>query len=448
MRALILTLAVIAGACTSSDEPEAATPTTPDSTETPAASSSSTAAPPSSTSSVPPAGLTASFRGVTEDSIKLGYSHIDFDTLNATFSLGLPFPNSGPVMDVLVEDLNERGGIHGRRIELVREMFVPVGTTTAEEVCAKLVEDEEVFAVIGGFAGPGAQDVNTCITGAGNTILVGGTPTEERLAQSTAPWVAADMSATRRGPAFVNAMVASGELAGLGVLAVHAVDPDQDATADVIRDALIEAGAEVPLRSTGESTGDPTATAAETAVILERARAEGVESIVLVGVNPNISDAIFEADEFTVVVPNTEEVAQLDNEFIDDSDRLIGTGSIATGDDAPSIECIELVEEGLGIDIVPPEDETDDDLAYWGITVGLCRTFTLFELIATEAGPDLTNESFREAIGRVELPELPVYTFASLGPDKPDARDTLSVLEWDNELRDFVEIAGPFDVRE
>ena len=36
--------------------------------------------------------------------------------------------------------------------------------------------------------------------------------------------------------------------------------------------------------------------------MLERARTEGVESIVLVGVNPTVSDTIFDADEFTVVL--------------------------------------------------------------------------------------------------------------------------------------------------
>ncbi len=51
-----------------------------------------------------------------------------------------------------------------------------------------------------------------------------------------------------------------------------------------------------------------------------------------------------------------------------------------------------------------------------------------------------------DALNRVEVPPLPVYPFASLGPDKPDARDTLSLLEWDPDLTAFAEIAGPFDV--
>ncbi len=44
------------------------------------------------------------------------------------------------------------------------------------------------------------------------------------------------------------------------------------------------------------------------------------------------------------------------------------------------------------------------------------------------------------------MPPLPLSPFASLGPDKPDARDTLSLLEWDPAIAAFTEIAGPFDV--
>ncbi len=118
---------------------------------------------------------------------------------------------------------------------------------------------------------------------------------------------------------------------------------------------------------------------------------------------------------------------------------------------APSqstIECIEVAKVAIGSEIAPPPEGTDDDQSFWISTLRACQNLALFEAIATEAGPDLTNQSFEDAVGRVELPPLPLYPFASLGTDKPDARDTLSVLEWDPDLADFVETAGPFDVRE
>ena len=389
--------------------------------------------------------LTDSFRGVTAESIKVGFIDVDFEELNATFGLDLQSPDTGVIVEALVDDLNARGGVNGRRVEVVVEKYLPANATIADEVCLKMVEDEEVFAVLGGFGGPGSEESNSCITGPGETILVGGRLTDERLDQATAPWITPDMNATRRGPAFVRALADSGELEGLGTLGVHAVLPDQDPTADVIRDALTEAGATVALRSTGQAGDDQFAATTETEVMLERARAEGVDSIVVVGVSPTITDTILATDEFTVVVPNTEEVAGLEHPTFSEGDRMIGTGSIASLDDPELAACVERATEAVGAGAIPA-DANEGDLSFWTSTLRACRNFTLFEAVAVEAGPDLTNESFAAALATTELPPLPVYPFASLGPDKPDARDTLSVLEWDAGLADFVEISGPFDV--
>ena len=440
---------LLLGAACSSDDDTDTTTTEPDPTTEPQEddTTTSTTGPDDATgtSTTEPVELTASFRGVTADTIRVGFVDVDFERLATEFGVDVNSPDTGLIMEALIADLNDRGGINGRMVEVVVETFLPVGTTTADAACVKMVEDEQVFAVLGGFGGPGTEESNVCITGPGETILVGGRLTDERLAQSRAPWVTPNMSSTRRGPAFVDALAASGELDGLGTLGVHAVVPEQDATADVIRDALADAGATVALRSTGQAGGDQFAAASETEVMMERARADGVDSIVVVGVSPTVTDTILATDEFTVVLPNTEDVANLEHATFSEGNRMIGTGSIAQADDPVLASCIEIAERAVG-DAGPAEE--DDDLSYWTSTTRACQNLMLFEAIATEAGPDLTNESFAAAMGRVELPPLPVYPFASVDLDKPDARDTLSVLEWDLTLGDFVAIAGPFDVRE
>ena len=397
----------------------------------------------SSTSSMPV--LTDSFRGVTAETIKVGFVDVDFERLRTEFGIDVGSPDTGRIMEALVAELNERGGINGRQIELLVETFLPADGTMVDAICLRLVEDEQVFAVLGGFGGPGAEEGNGCITGPGETILVGGLLTEDRLAQATAPWISPDMNASRRGSAFVRALVESGELDGLGTLSVHAGSEDQDEAADVIRDALVDAGATVAFRSTGQAGADQIAAATETEVMLERARVDDVESIVVVGTSPTVTDAIFAADDFTVVVPNTEEVANLAHATFGDGDRMVGTGSIASLDDPELRACVELATEAVGSDVIPA-DATEGDLSFWTSTLRACRNLALFQAVATEAGVDLTNDSFAGALATVDLPPLPVFPFASLGPAKPDARDTLSILEWDAGVGAFVEVAGPFDV--
>ena len=389
--------------------------------------------------------LTDSFRGVTAETIKIGFVDVDFERLREELGIDVDSPNTGVIMQALVADLNDRGGINGRQVEVVVELFMPANNTIMDEVCLRVVEDEEVFAVLGGFGGPGSAGANLCIADRGETILVGGLLTDEEVAQASAPWISPDMNISRRGQAFADALVASGELDGLGVLGVHAVLSDQDDAADVIRDTLVDAGATVALRSTGDAGNDQVAARFETEVMIERARAEGVDSFIVVGTSPTVTDTIFEQGDFAVLVPNTEEVANLEHPTFGDGDRLIGAGSIPQVDDAQLAACVEIATEAVGADAIPA-DVTEDDLSFWTSTLRACRNFALFEAVATEAGADLTNDSFAAALSTVELPPLPVFPFASLGPDKPDARDTLSLLEWDPARAAFVEFAGPFDV--
>jgi len=75
-----------------------------------------------------------------------------------------------------------------------------------------------------------------------------------------------------------------------------------------------------------------------------------------------------------------------------------------------------------------------------------CQSMALFEMIATAAGPDLTNESFAAAAASLGSIELPGFTFASLGPGKSDARDSLTLTRWNNDFMGFEAISEPTDV--
>ena len=121
--------------------------------------------------------LEDTFRGVTSEAIKVGLTVIDFESLNRIFHLSLTYNNWIPVFEAVVADINSRGGILGRRVDLVSRSFLPVGSVTADAACTELTEDEQVFAVVNGFAGPGAEDVNECFADLHETVLVGGHPT-------------------------------------------------------------------------------------------------------------------------------------------------------------------------------------------------------------------------------------------------------------------------------
>lgn len=391
--------------------------------------------------------LTDSFRGVTAQTIKVGYTAIDFEALNANFGLDLAFVGYGPFIEAVVADLNSRGGINGRMVELVLQEFLPVGATTADAACVALTEDEQVFAVLNGFAGPGAEAVNTCITGIHETILVGAIPTDEMLALSTAPWVTPNMNASRRGPAFARLFAETGLLDELGRIMLLSANPDQDDARDVTGAALEAEGADVAFSATVTTSGDEIATLDTIGVFLERARAEGVSTVVQFGPAAFVMDALLAAgDEFTIVIVDADSFNDFVSVNLDPGDRILGSQSPPDLDEPETARCVALAEAAIGQEVLPPNMLALGEPNYWAGAINTCRQMSLFEQIATLAGPDLTNDSFRDAIARMDSFSLPEYPFVSLGPDKFDARDSLSVVEWDHDMNEWVAISDAVDV--
>ncbi len=189
----ILVLALVAAACAGDD----ADTTTAEPPSTSTASSTTVPVDGSTTSSTEPVALTASWTGVTEDTIRLGVVTIDYAQLREPGFVAIDPGDPQVVLDAYVAELNGRGGILGRRVEAHLETVLPIGTTEAEEACLRLTEDLEVFAVLGAFEGL-AQEANPCITDLHETIQVGGAPTPEQLDRARAPWISDRMGAERR----------------------------------------------------------------------------------------------------------------------------------------------------------------------------------------------------------------------------------------------------------
>ena len=135
---LVAVLLVVGGsvlaACGSSGKKTAAPTTT---AATGAAVASSTA----------PAALTASFRGVTATSIKLGIVTIDYTCIKQFVNFN--YGNQPAIDQVFINDLNAHGGILGRTIVPVYKSYCPIGNTTALAACTSFTEDDKVFAVLG-----------------------------------------------------------------------------------------------------------------------------------------------------------------------------------------------------------------------------------------------------------------------------------------------------------
>ncbi|MGB0502244.1 MAG: hypothetical protein ACPGNP_13760, partial [Acidimicrobiales bacterium] len=164
-----------------------------------------------------PVKLTASWRGVTEDTIYVGASMLDFALLQELGFTPAGWGDQAGIWDALIDDLNDRGGINGRMVDIISEFYSPIDAADAERVCAILHQDNETFANLGGFVGP-AGGADPCVTGTNNTVMVGGEiSSAEELAQANVAWFHSGPTSEFQTINLLNLLVQTGKADGAKV---------------------------------------------------------------------------------------------------------------------------------------------------------------------------------------------------------------------------------------
>ena len=122
------------------------------------------------------AGAAQSAQGVTPTTIKVGITYPDVAALKGIINVD---PGNYQVAyTTLINQLNAKGGIDGRKIVPVFAAVNPVGTAGAATACTKLTEDDKVFAVMGFF-----QQVDTaCYVQTHDVPLIGASLTAAQTA--------------------------------------------------------------------------------------------------------------------------------------------------------------------------------------------------------------------------------------------------------------------------
>ena len=118
------------------------------------------------------------------------------------------------------------------------------------------------------------------------------------------------------------------------------------------------------------------------------------------------------------------------------ADGVIGLGGLTPDEkfELPSSqECVATFEAANPEIDVRPVYQVPPGEPRWIVAVlSACAEVRLFEQIATEAGVDLTNESFAAAAERLGEVDVPGTFAASLGVDKFDADDAVRLVVWDS----------------
>lgn len=378
---------------------------------------------------------TASDVGVTADTIKIG----------------LLVPTSSEVgsttdqRDVQVAEfraatdaINERGGIHGRKIVLVDATYDVLDQDEGTRAsCLSLADDQKVFAAFNttGYGPPGAL----CLTREkGVPFLQGSGHPEEIYGQANGLYSSTFDNQTRNFRNMVQILHDLGALRGrkVGVLGTEWIGLRREQEEGIVH----------TLRALGYDpfvywlSGDPVSSQTQIPVAVQQMRSNGVTAVML-GAD-FISGQSFAqtasaqgytpfygaADPWSYTTDYV--VANMPDSF----DGSISTTAWRTYDHRagvpePAIDaaCAKEFEEDTGIDL----DRTNDPDALYTGTLLACGVVQRFEKAALAAGPDLTRAKLVQAIANLGTIEIP---FAggpgTYRPGKLDGADSYRAQVW------------------
>ena len=451
----LLVFALLASACGddgdagAGDEPTttASTATTPDDAETTTPDDAETTEP--STSEAPET-LPASFRGVTETSIKVGVAVPDFDALQAA-GVSNYQGDAQIAFQAFFDVINEEGGIFGRQIEPVYVGFNFIDSLTQDVACAELTGDHEVFIVLYGLLG----ESNLCLTDLNDTMVMTRSFQTTDLVERSGDtvWLQLNAGDDSRVRILAGAMAESGRLDGktIGILGGGTAADD-----DALQVALTELGFDSLLLETISDRTDPAAVERELALTAEQFSSSGVDFLFELRGGDDAA-GIFAAEGFTPELAYKALGASIDGA----TDPSLLDGAVSVGEiDEDSFfvregfqtNCMDvvraanpdLVEE---MSFIPSGEEQAAGQPSWPNPVMIaCDQTKLLKLIGEIVGAELTNDSFRAALDDLGPVVLDGYGLASFrSEDKWDGLDEFFLQIYDAET-DSITIGDPIVV--
>jgi Periplasmic binding protein len=239
----------------------------------------------SSTSATPVTQASTSNRGVSAKSINVVFPVVAINSLAGKegFSADKEYNEQIPVIHLYVNQINNSGGINGRKINPIIVQFDPTNDANMQSLCRQWTQGSPaVFAVVDGI-GTWQQDDQLCVTQQGQTPLLSAWSTTTNWTNLGSPylwWTGPDMAPV------LSAVVQWGQTSGrlghgkkVGVV-VSDQAPDQAALNDYLLPDLKKAGITPLVQTVAGSTAQTATTNSDAQLAVEKFKAGGVQSVI------------------------------------------------------------------------------------------------------------------------------------------------------------------------
>jgi len=392
--------------------------------------------------------LEGSTRGLTAESIKVGYLGNNFGAL-AEAGIAPDLGDQTKTIPAIVEEINERGGIAGRQIDLnLQVVDFAAGPQAAQAACLALTQDFGAFVVL--VSPAVSRDTTRCTAVTNQTLSIASTGWDAPLYEEAGKRLFTvgshtAMSTYRQYEAWGQLMHDDGALEGktIGVVTSDGSPEFVSAAEDALLPKLEELGYEVVVNVVIPCPeGDNDCEQHEAAV--ERMKQSGVD-FVFMGANALAGATFVQAAKNLDFKPTwaangpqvTDTVSKFFSGVHDWWDGAFGVSTVFAEEDLTdtAAECNRIVAERSDEEYEPGSDA-------YGFTAVNCILFRVLELGADAVEGDLNEATLIRAIETLEEVPMNAGPPGSLGPEKHDAGDYVFLADFDAGAGEFVRREG------
>ena len=383
--------------------------------------------------------------GVTATRIKLGVILVDYKCIEG--AVDSIYVNQQQAYNAYINDINQHGGINGRKIVPVYKSVCPVPPDLTLATCTAFTEDEHVFAVIGSMYDP-AGDARLCIAKQHKTVLISDGVSQEMIDKSPPGLLLTPNITPDRQLKVIMSLVKSRHiLAGkkVGILTETTATPRVDSVVKPTLDSIgVQQGSEAVLSISGLDTS---AAQSQLDSFVERWKTERVNALVLVGDGASSKQFIGKvkaAIPGMTLIADTTSVGQGGQDDV--KARIVPNpyDGIITAEGRIGLEhsktphytyCKTIFEKQTGIKIPLPNvvvklpNGKQNDI--YGNAEDACSFVTMFRTIADRVGKNLNNANWISTVNDFGPIEIMNTDYASLHAGKYDADDTYGLVAFD-----------------
>jgi hypothetical protein len=391
--------------------------------------------------SVPVSHASTSARGVTATTINVAFPVANLDALASTYGFAgdVEYTEQTKAINLFVNQINDSGGINGRKINPVITTYNPASDASMQAQCENWTQgNPPIFAVLDGvgtFTGPN----ELCVTQQGHTPMLSQWTTVSQFTQAGSPylwWTGPDDAAILQ--ALVTWGKGQGTIGGKAKLGVVVGDraSDQDALNNYLLPDLKRVGVIPVVETIPAQTSEGASTSSDSTLVVEKLHAAGVTSMIpLIPFNAFLP--VLEAQTQQQYYPKLL-LSDYENSIesslglipVPFAKALNGQEGVTTetlgGVDDPRPEAQGGYDPGVRScwtvwhKAYPeiPKGNMNDDIEEQGPIQGWCQEIRLFAQAAKAAGKNLNRKTFVTAMSQIrDFPGgySPVLTY---GPTK------------------------------